>query len=74
MNIDDQNSIRNLIESLRRYENDLFLKLHTPTRQDDILKITKQYHTEHRIIQSILNNLGRLYEVRQKIDELEKQK
>lgn len=75
MNITNLNDIRNSIESLRRIENELFNKIHSePTRKEEILKIKKHYQKEQKVIQSIINNLNILYEVKATIQELENKK
>ena len=53
MSVDDLNSVRYLIDSLRRRETQLFEKLHSPTqssRKEEILKIGKYYQKEHKTV------------------------
>ena len=78
MNIQNINEIRNSIENIRRYENELFTKLHNAdevrSRKDEILKIKKHHQKQHKTIQQIIRNLETLYEIQIIIDILEKQK
>ena len=77
MSVDDLNSVRYLIDSLRRRETQLFEKLHSPTqssRKEDILKIGKDYQKEHKTVLKLINDLQTLYEVKTQIEELEKKK
>ena len=78
MNLQNINDIRNSIDNIRRYENELFTKLHNEvssgTKRLEILKIKKHYQKQHRTIQQIIRNLEILYETQIIIDILEKQK
>lgn len=76
MNLENLNDIRNSIDNFRRYESQLFEKIHSQssTRKDDILKINKQYSKEHKIILKIINDLQNLYEIKNQINDLEKKK
>lgn len=78
MNIQNINEIRNSIDVVRRYENELFTKLHNAdevrSRKEEILKIKKHYQKQHRTIQQIIRNLEILYETQIILDNLEKRK
>jgi len=75
MNLQNINDIKNSIDNIRRYENELFTKLHNEvSRKEEILKIKKHHQKQHRIIQQIIRNLEILYETQIIIDDLEKKK
>jgi len=75
MNIQNINDIRNSIENLRRYENELFVKLHIEaTKKEELFKIKKYQQKQHKLVQNIINNLQNLYNVQSIIDDLEKKK
>lgn len=75
MNIQNINEIRNSIDNIRRYENELFTKLHNEvSRKEEILKIKKHYQKQHRTIQQIIRNLETLYETQIIIDDLQSKK
>lgn len=76
MNLQNINDIRNSIDNIRRYENELFTKLHNAdevrSRKEQILKIKKHHQKQHRTIQQLIRNLEILYETQIIIDDLEK--
>lgn len=75
MNLQNINDIRNSIDNIRRYENELFTKLHNEvSRKEEILKIKKHHQKQHRTIQQLIRNLEILYETQIIIDDLEKKK
>lgn len=70
-------AIRNLINEARRYENEIFVKLHTEetaSKREELFKIKKQRQKQHKYIQNIINNLQSLYDVQSIIIDLEKKK
>lgn len=75
MNLQNINDIKNSIDNIRRYENELFTKLHNEiSRKEEILKIKKHHQKQHRTIQQLIRNLEILYETQIIIDDLEKKK
>jgi hypothetical protein len=75
MNLQNINDIKNSIDNIRRYENELFTKLHNEiSRKEEILKIKKHHQKQHRTIQQLIRNLEILYETQIILDNLEKKK
>jgi hypothetical protein len=67
--------ILNYIDELRRYETQLYDKIRNiPSRKEEILKLSKQYQREQKIINKIINDFQNLYELKIHINQLENKK
>jgi hypothetical protein len=71
----NMNDLKNDIDKFRRFESELFNKLHSEqTRKEEIFKIKKFYQRQHRTLQHLINNFQILYDTQIIIDDLEKKK